>query len=72
MQRQCAVLGLAAPEPTLQASLRNLAVLTPGDFAAVARRHRFAPLASPAAFVAALSAECAVKTDGNHAPIGFI
>lgn len=69
--RHCAQLGLPPPSPTLQASMRKLDRLTPGDYAAVARQHRFRPLATPAMLVAALQAECAVK-EGTNRPIGFM
>ena len=44
--------------------------LTPGDFAAVVRQHRFLALESATEFVAALRPECAVK-QGSRAKIGF-
>ena len=72
LERQCAALGLPAPELGLRVQLQKLTMLTPGDFAAVARRHRFAPIGSPAALVAALAAECAVKAGGNQVTIGFV
>lgn len=69
--RYCANLGLAAPAPDELGRLRQLSTLTPGDFAAVARQHRFRPLVSCAAFVAALEQECAVK-EKKGCPIGFL
>ena len=69
--RHCAQLGLPPPLPTLQAGMRKLDRLTPGDYAAVARQHRFRPLATPAMLVSALQAECAVK-EGTSRPIGFM
>ena len=70
-QRYCSSFGLAAPgEPDLW-HLRALRSLTPGDFAAVARQHRFRPLASPAGFVLALQRECALKEKSGPA-IGFL
>lgn len=71
LHRQCAQLSLPAPSPSLQASLQKLDRLTPGDFAAVLRQHRFRPLATPALLVSALQAECAVKEHGSR-PIGFV
>lgn len=69
--RYCRTFGLAAPgEPDLW-HLRGLRNLTPGDFAAVARQHRFRPLTSPASFVLALQSECAVKEKSGPA-IGFL
>ena len=70
-ERYCRNLGLATPgEPALW-HVRQLRTLTPGDFAAVARQHRFRPLASPAGFVLALQAECALKHK-NGPRIGFL
>ncbi len=51
--------------------LSRLHLLTPGDFAAVDRRHRFYALTDAAAFVRALAAECAQKTPHNRGSIGF-
>jgi hypothetical protein len=48
-----------------------LAGLTPGDFAAVARQHRFLPRADAAALVQALAAECALKA-GPAGRLGFL
>jgi len=69
--RHCARLGLPAPPVCLQANMRKLDRLTPGDYAAVSRQHRFRPLATPAMLVSALQAECAVK-ERTGRPIGFL
>ncbi|MFZ4624377.1 MAG: AAA family ATPase [Rhodoferax sp.] len=58
LRRQCAALGLAEPLPELRGHLDRLSQLTPGDFAAVARQHRFRPVESAAALLAALDGEC--------------
>lgn len=71
LARQCAALGLDAPSSAAAAALRRLDRLTPGDFAALARRHRFTPFADGAALVAALDQECALK-GGKPAAIGFL
>lgn len=71
LHRHCALLGLPDVSPELDARLRRLRKLTPGDFAAVQRQHRFRPIENAEAFVAALEAECAVKADAR-APIGFL
>ena len=71
LQRYCMQLGLPAPPEALQARVEKLDRLTPGDYAAVARQHRFRPLATPAMLVAALHAECALKESSSR-PIGFI
>lgn len=71
LRRHCASLNLAAPAPDLRGSIMRLTKLTPGDFAAVLRQHRFRPIEAPAMLVSALEAECAVK-DGQKTSIGFI
>ena len=71
LQRHCVQLGLTAPGAKLQARLARLHQLTPGDFAAVLRQHRFRPLPDGHALVAALEAECALK-QGAKSAIGFV
>jgi SpoVK/Ycf46/Vps4 family AAA+-type ATPase len=71
LQKHCAGLGLPAPDEMLRQNLSGLSALTPGDFAAVARQHRFRPICSPAMLIAALKAECSLKEDGRKAVIGF-
>jgi SpoVK/Ycf46/Vps4 family AAA+-type ATPase len=69
--RECATLGLEAPQAPDLERVRRLATLAPGDFAALARRHRFSRFASCAQFVVALEQECALKR-GKPAAIGFL
>lgn len=69
--RQCESLTIPAPAIALQSALSRVANLTPGDFAAVARQHRFRALGSAAELLEALKRECAVKENGNRIPIGF-
>ncbi len=71
LRRHCAIMKFAAPQPDLLPRIMRLGQLTPGDFAAVLRQHRFQPIESPAMLVSALEAECAVK-EGVKAPIGFM
>lgn len=71
VRRYCIQLNLPAPQPDLLTRTMRLQRLTPGDFAAVLRQHRFRPIQSPATLVSALEAECAVK-EGGKASIGFI
>lgn len=70
LQRHCTDSGLPEPSDADVATLRSLDVLTPGDFAAIARRQRFQPLHSASAWVAALAAECSFKEAGRPR-IGF-
>lgn len=62
--RHCQAMGLPAPEGTLFRQMAQMDKLTPGDFATVTRQHRFRPIHSPTAFVAALQDECSVKGGG--------
>jgi len=64
-------LKLSAPSHGLLARLRRLSNLTPGDFAAVLRQHRFRPIESVAVLVAAIEAECVMKGAPKNS-IGFI
>lgn len=69
--RHCSALGLQQPDSSLRSRFNRQRHLTPGDFAAVARQHRFRPIQTVEMLVAALEAECAVKV-GAQAPIGFV
>ena len=71
VRRYCKQLQLPAPQPDLLTRTMRLQRLTPGDFAAVLRQHRFRPIQSPATLISALEAECAVK-EGGKASIGFL
>lgn len=70
--RHCENLNLPAPHPDLLPSIMRQQQLTPGDFSAVLRQHRFRPIQSPAMLVLALEAECAAKVGGKKASIGFL
>lgn len=67
---QAQALGLALGAAQQQ-QLAAMSHLTPGDFAAVARRHRFSPFADDTAWVAALAAECTLKPQAAR-KMGFI
>ena len=69
--RHCEGLGLQQPLPEERVRISRLVSLTPGDFAAVVRQHRFRPITSAATLIAALEAECAVKQGTNRA-VGFL
>lgn len=71
LDRTCAALVLAPADAIERRIVSRLCNLTPGDFAAVSRRHQFQPLRSAGAFIEALSAECALK-EGARAAIGFL
>jgi AAA+ superfamily predicted ATPase len=69
--RQCESMGISSPSDECRSALAQFTVLTPGDFAAVARQHRFRPMTSAKELIVALKQECALKEDGNRKPIGF-
>jgi SpoVK/Ycf46/Vps4 family AAA+-type ATPase len=71
LSRYCASMELDLPGQQDSERVRRQAMLTPGDFAAVARQHRFRPLASASELVCALEQETALKR-GKAAPIGFV
>lgn len=71
LQQYCKSLAISKPNKSLKISLDALNNLTPGDYAAVARRHRFNPITSAKAMIDALAAECVVK-EGAKRTIGFI
>jgi SpoVK/Ycf46/Vps4 family AAA+-type ATPase len=70
LRRYCAQLGLPKLQPDVMTQMMRLQRLTPGDFAAVLRQHRFRPIQSSTMLVAALEAECVVKE--GSASIGFL
>jgi SpoVK/Ycf46/Vps4 family AAA+-type ATPase len=70
LRRHCADTALPVPTPIDEGRLSRLHALTPGDFAAVRRQHRFRPVTSATAWVVALEAECELKTGPKRA-IGF-
>lgn len=71
LESHCRQLAFSAPQAAELAHVARLPQLTPGDFAAVMRQHRFRPLPSVAALVAALEAECSLKDNAQKA-IGFV
>jgi len=66
----CKALGLGIPSPGDLDAASALSACTPGDFAAVARRHRFSPLPDPAALLDAVADELKHKPTPAR-PIGF-
>jgi len=69
--RYCEQLQLGLPGPALLKRIVSQGRLAPGDFAAVARRHRFQPFRDPEDLVFALEVERTLK-GGAKAPIGFV
>ncbi|MGC9185809.1 MAG: AAA family ATPase [Thiomonas sp.] len=72
LRRHCIAAGVPEPDVSLQHEVDLLAGrVAPGDFAAVARRARFAPLQDAQAWLAALRQECALRP-GVGQPVGFV
>lgn len=63
--------GLPPAGPGELRQLETLLNLTPGDFAAVARQHRFRPLMSAEAWITSLQAEVRLKTGSPRQVLGF-
>jgi SpoVK/Ycf46/Vps4 family AAA+-type ATPase len=70
-ERHCKQIGLDDIGASASDRVANLSALTPGDFAAVVRQHRFRPLRSAADFASALAKETHFKVAAK-AKIGFI
>ena len=70
LKSYCKSLNLDNPDKALAARIGRLNNLTPGDFAAIVRRHRFKPICSATEMVAALEEECGLKENFKR-PIGF-
>lgn len=68
--KACEQLGVAPPDAADLARLNLPSVLTPGDFAAVLRQHRFRAIATTMALADALEAECNIKHPPRRS-IGF-
>ncbi len=66
----CRSLGIAPPDNEHFGMIESMESVTPGDFAAVARRHRFQPFTDARGFLQALAADCAMKTESRRR-IGF-
>jgi SpoVK/Ycf46/Vps4 family AAA+-type ATPase len=66
----CRSLGIALPEDEHLAMIESMECVTPGDFAAAARRHRFHPFANTGELLLALIDETAMKTESARR-IGF-
>lgn len=71
LARYCESLGVPKADAAARHELSHLGNLTPGDFAAVARQHRFLPFAKAQDLVVALRAESAVK-EGVPRQMGFV
>lgn len=68
---QCQTMALAV-DADLESQVQMMTLLTPGDFAAVHRRHRFHPVKDARALLQGLRDECAVKEGSRPRRIGFV
>lgn len=68
----CDALRLGRPAADDAEAVRRMRQLTPGDFAAVQRRHSFQPVRDATSLVAALKQGCELKNIGSSERIGFI
>ena len=70
-KQQAEKLNLGAWADTHSKLLLELNLLTPGDFAAVARRHNFSPFENLEEWLDALRGECLVKPEFSRKKVGF-
>jgi SpoVK/Ycf46/Vps4 family AAA+-type ATPase len=68
----CKSFGLSEPDEEIICRLEHIDNLTPGDFAVLARQHRFRPFKDLSGLLNALADECALKTPYRRQPIGFV
>lgn len=71
LKEHCRSLELGVPSPVDLELTAQQTVLTPGDFANVARQHPILRFASPTAFVQAAIAECRLKASTVKGTLGF-
>ena len=70
-KQQAEKLNLGAWAENHSKRLLELNLLTPGDFAAVARRHNFSPFENLEDWLEALCGECRVKPEFSRKKVGF-
>ena len=70
-KQQAEKLNLGAWDETHSKRILELNLLTPGDFAAVARRHNFSPFENLEEWLEVLRSECSVKPEFACKIIGF-
>ncbi|WOE68825.1 ATP-binding protein [Hydrogenimonas thermophila] len=71
-EKECKNLGINKPDKGVKKMLKELTLLTPGDFAAVKRQHRFNPISNATDLLERLMQECAVKEDAHKSVMGFL
>jgi len=71
-EKECKNLGIKKPDKAVKKMLKELKLLTPGDFAVVRRQHRFNPISNATDLLERLMQECAVKEDAHKYVMGFL
>jgi SpoVK/Ycf46/Vps4 family AAA+-type ATPase len=71
LESHCRHLAIGQPSIRELNLATGLANLTPGDFANVARQHRFRHFTGSTDFIAALEDECRMKDGGSARAVGF-
>ena len=69
---QCRLFSYKKPSNNLEKKIKDLEILTPGDFANITRQQRFKPLQNPEALLYALQAECSLKDPKFKKKFGFL
>ncbi|HEY9193006.1 MAG TPA: ATP-binding protein [Methyloversatilis sp.] len=72
LEHHCRRWRLPSPSPDARLAARRLDRLTPGDFAVLARQHRFRPFGCVQTVLDALQAECTLKEGGLRSAMGFV
>jgi SpoVK/Ycf46/Vps4 family AAA+-type ATPase len=73
LKAETTLLGIEIEEKMeIKRAVRNMRQLTPGDFAAVRRQHRFRPIVSVWNFVERLNAEIITKGEEEGVKMGFV
>jgi hypothetical protein len=73
LKAETALLGIEIEDKVdIKRAIQNMRKLTPGDFAAVRRQHRFRPIVSILNFVERLREEVEVKEESVEKKMGFM
>ena len=70
-RKQCKLQSISVRRKGLREKLDRLIVLTPGDFAVIARSNRYDQITDAWQMIERLEQECSLK-DSGHASIGFM
>lgn len=70
LMAECATLGIKSAKKDLE-TIKRITNLTPGDFAATRRQHRFNPIRNISDLLERVQYECRLKNDGSSKKMGF-